>query len=151
MKFLFEAQGTIRSNMWKAVQALSEEQLFRIPDGYNNNLAWNLAHVVATPQILCYKLGNQGFLLPQSFIDAHKKDTSPRDWKQPVDLKEVKEYFDFTLHQCQIDYEAGKFSTFTPYTTSAGVELKSIEDALIYNYGHENLHYGVILAMRKLV
>ncbi|GEM_PF-2526923 len=32
------------------------EQLNRIPEKYNNNLAWNLGHVVASQQVLCYEL-----------------------------------------------------------------------------------------------
>jgi hypothetical protein len=32
------------------------EQLNKIPEGYNNNLIWNIAHVVVVQQMLVYKL-----------------------------------------------------------------------------------------------
>jgi hypothetical protein len=34
------------------------EQLNKIPEGYNNNLIWNIAHVVVVQQMLVYKYLN---------------------------------------------------------------------------------------------
>jgi hypothetical protein len=151
MDFLFSAQQIIRSNALKAIEQLSMEQIYAIPEGYNNNIAWNLAHMVATPQILCYKLAKLAPILPEDFINRNKKDSSPRNWDKPEDLNLIKEYFNYSLQKQREDYAAGKFNEYTEYKTSAGVILTGIEEAMIYNYGHENLHYGVILAMRKLV
>ncbi len=151
MKFIFNTLQTIRTNTWKAIDGYSEEQLGIIPEGFGNNIAWNLGHMVATQQILCYKNGGAQMLLPESFIALYKKDSSPKNWTKPADLKEIKHYFDLTSEAFPKDYEKNAFSAYASYTTSAGVTLAGIEDALIYNYGHENLHYGVILALRKLV
>ncbi len=151
MNFVFETLDKIRANAWKAVEGYNEEQLGRIPEGFGNNIAWNLGHMVASQQILCYKNAGLTPLLPDSFISIYKKDTSPKDWTKPADLNEIKAYFKLTSEAFSKDYEKNLFSNYKTYTTSAGVTLTTIEDALIYNYGHENLHYGVILNLRKLV
>ena len=151
MKFIFDALDQFRANSWKAVEGLSEEQLNKIPDGYGNNLAWNLGHMVASQQGLCYRLSATPLLVPDSFIAQYKKDSSPKGWTKPADLKEIKQYFEVTSAAFQKDYESGKLNNYTEYKTSSGATLKTIEDALIYNYGHENLHYGVILSLKKLV
>ncbi|WP_205896842.1 DinB family protein, partial [Pseudomonas viridiflava] len=52
--------GTDRSNkkhqnfILDLVKDLSIEQLNKIPDGFNNNIIWNIAHLTAAQQNLCY-------------------------------------------------------------------------------------------------
>ena len=36
------------------VNSLSVDQLNKIPEGFNNNIAWNFGHIVITTQALCY-------------------------------------------------------------------------------------------------
>ena len=151
MNFIFNTLNIIRANTWKAIEGYSEEQLNKIPEGFGNNIAWNLGHMVATQQILCYKIGGAETIIPESFLALYKKDTSPKNWEKPADLKEIKHYFEITSERFSGDYDKKLFSNYKEYKTSAGVVLTCIDDALIYNYGHENLHYGVILNLRKLV
>lgn len=151
MNFIFNALIQIRNNSLKAVEGYSTEQLNTIPKGFGNNIIWNLGHMVASQQILCYKLGGAPMLLPDDFIAKYKKDSSPKDWTKLVEISEVKNYFELTNNAFAKDYEGKIFSNYNEYKTSSGIVLKSAEDALIYNYGHENLHYGVILALKKLV
>ena len=48
-----------RSNIAKLVEGLSIEQLNHIPEGFNNNLAWNIGHILVTQELLIYRLSNQ--------------------------------------------------------------------------------------------
>ena len=151
MKFIFEALNTIRKNTLEAVAHLSEEQLNTIPNGLNNNIIWNLGHIVASQQILCYKLGNAPLVLPTEFIDKYRKGTDPKGWTQKADLQEIKGYFALTSSRFEEDYKKAAFANFSEYQTSSGIVLRNIDEALVYNYGHENLHYGVVLTQRRLV
>jgi len=49
------------------------------------------------------------------------------------------------------DHAAGKFKSFQPYKTSAGVPLNDVEDAIAFNHFHEGIHLGYILALRKVI
>jgi hypothetical protein len=49
------------------------------------------------------------------------------------------------------DYQHGVFKSYKEYPTSYGFELKSIDDAIIFNNVHESLHLGTIMALKKLV
>lgn len=151
MTFSFEALKIIRNNTLAAISHLSVEQLHKIPNGFGNNIIWNVGHMVATQQILCYKLSGVDMLLPVEFIDKYKKGSSPNEWSSMEDIELIKQYFTLTDSVFNTDYEANKFKNYNSYTTSAGVILSTIEDAITYNYGHENLHYGIILSLRKLV
>ena len=53
----FELHKAIRARLlrfldWKP----TPEQLALIPEGFHNNILWNIAHCVVTQQLLCYKL-----------------------------------------------------------------------------------------------
>ena len=64
--------------------------------------------------------------------------------------KEVANALIRTVAVLEEDYKADRFKTYRPYTTSAGVTLKSIEDALFFNLYHEGLHMGTILSLLKV-
>ena len=49
------------------------------------------------------------------------------------------------------DFDADLFSDYTPYTTSFGLDLKNIQDAIIFNNMHETLHYGYIMAQKRAI
>ena len=40
----------------KIMNSFSDEALVKIPESYNNNILWNLGHLVVTQQLLHYKL-----------------------------------------------------------------------------------------------
>lgn len=151
MPFIFEALKTIRKNTLEAVLQLNTEHLHQIPASASNNIIWNLGHNVATQQILCYKLANIEMLVPQNFIDTYKKGTSPKNWSLHQSLEEIVQFYALTTNHFENDFLANKFHNFSPYTTSSGIVLTCIDDALVYNYGHENLHYGVILNLKKQI
>ncbi len=150
-KFVFEALATIRTNTLKYIASLSEKQLFTIPSGFNNNIVWQLGHMVTTQQLLCYHLSNNSLLIPQEYVSLFRKGTSPNDRMTQINVEEIRHYFFETTLQFMPDYNAGKLNEFTKYPTSMGVELTTIEDAITFNFGHENLHFGVIMAMTKVV
>jgi len=149
--FIFEVLLQLRKNTLKGVETLSTEQLNTIPKGHNNNIIWHIGHMMASQQSLCYSRSGAIPQLPMAFIDKYRKGTSPKEWTEPVKLDEIKPLFLSTAEVFEAEYKAGKFKAYESYTTAAGAVLTTIEDAITYSYGHENLHYGNILTMLKIV
>ena len=48
------------------------------------------------------------------------------------------------------DYDEGYFAEYKTYSTSFGLELKNIENAIINNI-HEGIHLGHVMAQRKIL
>ena len=149
--FIFDVLLQLRQNTLKRLENLSTTQLNKIPEGHNNNLIWHIGHMVASQQLLCYANSDVTPLLEMEFLNKYRKGTSPVGWKDMVSLDEIKPFFLDTALAFEKDYAAKKFSTYKSYTTSAGTTLNNIDDAIIYSYGHENLHYGNIITMLKLI
>ena len=90
MKREFDILKITRENILKAVQNLSDEQLLKIPSGYNNNILWNMGHVVSSTQKLTYGLAGIPIGIPEEIPVLFGKGSDPKQWKQLPDITEVK-------------------------------------------------------------
>ena len=147
----FEILKKSRALVLKKVDNLSIEQLHKIPEGFKNNIAWNVAHLVVTQQLLNYKLSGLNCLASDELIETYKKGTLPTETFSEEEFEEVKELLVGLPDTLQEDYEAGIFTEFNAYETSLGFTLDSIETAISFNNLHEGIHLGTIMALVKLV
>lgn len=140
-----------RKNLLAILKHMPKEALCKIPTGFNNNIWWNIAHVVVTQQLLAYKLSGNTPKISDALIEKFKKGTAPDGTATDQEIKEIEDLLLDTIQWTQEDYEAGLFKTYSPYTTSAKITLSTIEDAIAFNNFHEGIHLGSILALKKLV
>ena len=151
MQKQFEIHLATRKNILKAIESLSEEQLNKIPKGFSNNIMWNVAHVLVTQQLLCYKMSGLEMSLDETVIDLFKKG-SAADYEVCQDEADIIKEELLTLStKLEDDYKTGLFKDYETYPTSYKVELSSIEDAIQFNNVHEALHFGYIMALKKAV
>ncbi|WP_422089706.1 DinB family protein [Tenacibaculum ovolyticum] len=151
MNTQFEILKKSRELILKKIENLSIEQLHLIPDGFKNNIAWNVAHLVVTQQLLHYKLSGLNCLASDELIEGYKKGTLPTGIFSEEEFEEVKELLIGLPDTLKEDYEAGIFTEFTTYETSLGFVLDSVETAIAFNNLHEGIHLGTIMALTKLV
>ncbi|MEM1176794.1 MAG: DinB family protein [Acidobacteriota bacterium] len=133
-------------------QGLPPEELVRIPTGFNNNVLWHLGHLAVTQQLLCYQMAGVPMVIDDAWVGLFRKGTSPRDWAADASIPDYDEIV-AQLHglatRLREDYDAGLFTGYKPYGTSAGVQLDSIEDAIVFNSFHEGIHVGYLMALRR--
>lgn len=151
MKHNIESLSKGRALMLKLIEGLSIEQLNKIPEGSKNNIAWNIAHLVVTHQILCYKFSGLPCAVSDEMIDLYKKGTVPVKDVTTEEFETIKELFLSLPVQFEKDLNAGIFVDYTEYTTSVNVTLSDIESAATFNLFHEGIHLGAILGLRKQV
>ena len=56
MDFTFQVLNNIRGIFKKIIENNSLKDLNKTPNGFNNNIIWNIGHVVVSEQLLAYKL-----------------------------------------------------------------------------------------------
>lgn len=132
-----------------ALAGLSDEAALMIPPGFDNNIVWNLGHIIVTQQALHYRLSGLPTATTKEDVAMFKTGSSPADWAHEPDIGRLLTLLADTSLQLERDYEAGLFAGFRPYTTFTGIRLQCIEDALAFNNFHEGLHLGSILALRN--
>ena len=140
-----------REAVLKKTENLSEEQINKIPEGFKNNIAWNVIHLLVTQQLLCYKLAGKEMYVSEEVVNSYRKGTAP-DPSKPVSLEDFnkfKEELMLNIKRIKEDYK--KVTSFNSYPTSAGITLNSIDDAIAFNNYHEGLHTGFINALLRAI
>jgi hypothetical protein len=151
MKYHFEILNITRNNILNAIKGLTLDQLTVIPEGFNNNIIWNVGHVVATQQLLCYKLSGSEMYLENDFIDKYKKGSFGSTELSQDELDFIVEQLMLLPTKLEKDYSNSIFGDFSSYTTSYNITLSSIENAIQFNNVHDGLHFGYIMAMKKVI
>ncbi len=151
MNQLFTITATSRNMVSRILENHTLEQLNKIPEGFNNNLIWNIAHVLVTQQLLVYKLSGLPMMVSDEMIEKYKKETRPKQEVSQAEVDEIKSLLFKTLEKTKEDYNNGVFKNYQEYPTSTGFVLKNVDDAMAFNNFHEGLHIGIIMSLRKLV
>lgn len=147
----FEITRVTRRNILGLIENLTDEQLNTIPEGHSNNIVWQLGHLLATQQLLTYGLSGNDIILSDNIIEEFRKGTAPKVVYSNEDIEELKAVFIEVVDRTELDFNEEVFVSFDSYTTSFGITLNSIEEAINFNNVHEGLHMGLIMALRKLV
>ncbi|MEM7574733.1 MAG: DinB family protein [Bacteroidota bacterium] len=147
----FSLLSITRQNILGLCANYSLEQLNRIPSGFNNNLIWNAAHVVVTQHLLTYGLCGQAIPLSTDFVQAYRKGSRPQGTVDATQWAFIQAELEESLNRLEADWEQLSALSFKPYPSSYGVTLHSLEEAFIFNQTHEAMHFGTMLALRKLV
>ncbi len=133
------------------IKELSIEQLNIVPPGFNNNIIWNLGHLVAAQQGICYRRAGVATIITEDYFNTYGPGSKPERFISQAEFDEIKRLFTSTLDQFVADYDKKLFPNYTSWATRAGIDLTNIDEASQFVVFHEGLHSGVIMAQRRLV
>jgi hypothetical protein len=140
-----------RQTILDALSGFTIEQLNKIPAGFNNNIIWNLGHIITSQQNLCYGRAGLDKLVTEDFFNTYKSGSKPERPITEAEFEEIKQLLLSTLDQLQSDLDAGKFANYEPMTTRYNVLISNIEEAIGFLPFHDGLHAGYMMSLRKLV
>ena len=152
MDFTFQVLNNTRGIFKKIIEKNSLKDLNKIPDGFNNNIIWNIGHVVVSEQLLAYKLSGIESILSDEMINKYRKDTKPEGELSQIEVNEIKDLLFSTIERTKEDYYDDVFENYNSYTVSTtGNTLNNIDEALQFVAIHEGLHYGYVLGLLKAI
>lgn len=140
-----------RDNLLSLISNLSVDQLNHIPANFNNNLIWNMGHVIVTQQLLCYPPSGFPCRISEDLIERYRKGSRPTTPVGAEEIKQIESYMFVLAEQIDTDVQMHIFQEYKPYKTSYNLTLNSIEDALTFNNIHESMHLGYCIALKKLL
>ena len=134
------------------VRELSADQLNEIPTEFNNNIIWNIGHLIAAQQRICYIRSGLKITVEEKYFFEYLPGSKPKRAIDANEIETIKQLLTTTLDQFEADYKSNLFLHFnyTLFTTPYGVEIKNIEDAIDFLPYHEGLHCGYIMALKRL-
>lgn len=154
MKYPIQITRKTRETVLDLIKDLSVEQLNKVPQGFNNNIIWNVAHLAATLQGICYKrAGLPVTVVGEDFFETYKSGTKPEKEIDGAAIEQIKQALLSTVDQVEADIEQRKeiFSNYPAWLTRYGIEISSIDDAIAFLPFHEGLHMGYIMALKRAI
>ncbi len=151
MQQIFDITNTSRKILSQFLEKHSLEELNKIPEGFSNNLIWNIGHIVVVQQMLVYKLSGLPMIISDEMVEKYKKETKPEFNFTQAEVDEIKSLLSKTIDQTKEDFDNKIFKNYQEYPTSTGFTIKSAEDAMVFNNFHEGLHIGVMMGIRKFL
>ncbi|MDU0202276.1 MULTISPECIES: DinB family protein [Paenibacillus] len=152
--FLFRQLAFVRNQVLQAVEGISEETADQIPNGFRNSIRWQLGHIYVVMERYAFQYMGLPQQLPEGFKEQFEYKTSPLT--TPADivvptLSELKMLLKRQIERIQSELGDRLQDNVTPYTTSAGMKLESLEQFLSFNLYHEGMHFSVIKIYKVLL
>lgn len=147
----FTITKTSRKALSHFLDIIPLEQLNKIPEGFNNNIIWNIAHIVVVQQMLAYKLSGLPMLVSDEMVAKYMRGTTPTQDVTQSELEIIQSLLFETINKTENDYNDGIFQNFQEFTSLSGFTMSNIKDALSFNYYHEAVHTGMIMSIMKFV
>lgn len=151
MKKIINLIKLTRQSAVNGLVDFSLDQLNKIPEGFNNNIIWNLGHLVAVQEDLCYTKSGLPMNISNDYYEKYKRDSKPEGYVSAEEWEQIKKMHISTLDQLLVDYQNKKFENYPPFTSRTGVLINNVDEAIQFIPFHEGLHGGVIMALKRLV
>ncbi|MGE5702496.1 MAG: DinB family protein [Clostridia bacterium] len=130
------------------IEGITEEQADIVPQGFSNNIRWNLGHLYVDQYLWIMALTKEPIDFPQGFREWFDYGTSPAGWKGELpSLKELKALLAEQPKHIRDVYADRLDETFPP--TELG--MNTIADVLVRTIFHEGLHLAAIQSIRRFL
>jgi hypothetical protein len=143
-----------RRFLLEQIKDLNGGQLNEIPSSHNNNIIWNLGHLICVVQNLCYVRAGLPITVEDKYFSPYMPETKPQVLIDEQEIENIKEVFIGSINQLQSDLPKILLNTYTPSSMIPkiyGFEVTNLDEAIEYLLYHEGLHTGVILSLTHLV
>ena len=90
MEAIFKIWETSRKQYLKFFDGYTLEQLNRIPEGFSNNLIWNIGHIIVAQQGLVYRLSGLPTYITDEMTDTYKNGSKPTAMTTQAEVDELK-------------------------------------------------------------
>ncbi len=152
MHFTLEVLPNTRRFFKKYLENVSLEDLNKIPNGFNNNIIWNIGHIVVTQQLLAYKLSGLPMMITDELVGKYRKDSKPEGNVSQAEVDTLKVLLFSTIEKTREDFKKGIFKNYQEYTVSTtGNTLTNIDEAFQFIAFHEGMHLGYVMALIRAI
>ena len=111
-----------RLNLLLQLEKLSNDELSFIPEGSNNNILWNLGHILVIPQHYFYVANGHTAQVEQYYIQNYISGSHPNATDIDKEFKEIKELLLPTADFLKDDFDTGMFNNFRAFGNKDFIE-----------------------------
>lgn len=152
--YIFKQLRFVRENTIGYVTEMNDEASLFIPEGFNNNIKWNLGHIYVVQEKFAYYFIKEKMIMPNNFSELFTTGTSPTNWGNQA-LPTISELIQLLENQIDRIEQALEFRLKEviekPYTTSTGITLSTVEELLSFCLYHEGMHFATIKSYQRII
>lgn len=137
-EILLSQMRTYRMELLQLAKSFTEEEADIIPQGFRNNLRWNLGHVFLDQFLWIQALTKEEAPIPNGFKNWFSYGTTPTDFTANTPA--------FTHLLSLLQAQPGQI--FERYA-AIDMGMETIEQVLIRTIFHEGMHLQAILDIKK--
>lgn len=151
MNYDLQAIRQLRETLLNLTADLSLEQLNHVPPGFNNNIIWNMAHVIASQQGICYLRSGLPMRIDTTLHAQYKPGSKPEGNVDAEFVANIRGLLLSTIDVLATDLEAGIFQTYDQVVTRYGVPITNINEGINFLKFHEGFHMGYVSALKRAI
>ena len=143
-----------REYLLTKIDAFSAEELNYIPENFNNNIIWNIGHLNAVLQALCYRSSGLPIPLEEKYFYPFLPGTKPADFIPENEITIIKQQLVTVVQQLDMDLGNGLFKQYhksEKIEQIYHIQLNDINDAIHYITHHEGIHFNAILSLKRVI
>ncbi|HWK22961.1 MAG TPA: DinB family protein [Ureibacillus sp.] len=134
-----------RQRISSTLEGLSSELLDIVPEGFNNNIHWQVGHILVTGELFMFNGQNN---LPVEYAQYFKSGSKPADWNKDVpSVETILERLDEQLNRINLLPE----EAFTLELQQPFIGNKTTGELAAFGAFHEALHLGQIQTLKRLI
>ena len=148
---LFQQMRFVRRRTLASLDATTEEVADITPEGFLNNIRWNLGHIYVSQESLLARFSGTDAQLPDKYHQLFNGGTSPAEWPETIpSLQELRQRLELQTERLIDTYEGRLFEEGEePFNLGGGVVFRTLDEVLNFTVWHEGLHQGTISALKR--
>ncbi|MEK8126751.1 DinB family protein [Paenibacillus filicis] len=148
--YIFNLFADVRKQILSVITRLSKGQMEHVPKGFNNNLHWQVGHVLTIADDLIFEFSGVGARIPQHYRTYFASGTSPSSWPgQPPGIEILLRDLENQMVEICNKYD-GLLEQPVAYENNF-LQASVIGELFYVLLAHESTHLGMLIAMDKVL
>ncbi|MFJ8072010.1 DinB family protein [Peribacillus sp. NPDC096447] len=152
--YLLKQLRFVRENTINCVLEMDDEVSLFIPEGFNNNIKWNLGDIYVVQEKFAFYFIKEKMIEPNNFTELFTTGTKHIIWRDQAlpTISELNQLLENQIDRIEQTLEFRlKEVIETPFTTSTGLTLSTVEELLSFSLYHEGMHFATINSFKRII
>lgn len=151
--YIFKQLKFVRDNTLAQVEGVNDKQSLIVPNGFNNNVKWNLGHIYVIQEKFAFQLAGEQTQLSPQYITLFSSGTRPAEWgvQDLPTIHELIHVLSDQLFRIEQTLNGRLDDTISAYTTSTGLTLSTVKELISFCLYHEGMHFDAIKSIKRCI